>query len=95
MRTNWLVALAAAALCASLPVGCSKVGEGNYERIKDGMTVEEVKSILGEPTRQAGGEVAVGDLSVGGRTMTWQEGEKRIVVTFANGKVVAKLKENF
>ena len=31
-------------------IGCEKVNQENYNKIREGMTLEEVKATLGEPT---------------------------------------------
>ena len=76
--------LAASVLALGL-AGCgSKITKDNYDKIKVGMTEDEVKDILGEPTKAVSGGIAG---LVGGGVMTWEDGQKSIVVTFANGKV--------
>jgi len=82
-----LVGLLVAGLATTFVVGCGgKVSKSNYDKIENGMTVEEVKDILGEPAKTTGG--GVGALS--GKVMTWEDGDKQIVVTFANDKVTLK-----
>lgn len=47
-----LLALVALLTLLSLPIACagSRLTQENYEKITEGMTVEEVERILGEPT---------------------------------------------
>lgn len=70
--------------------GCNKLDMKHYERIQAGMSVEQVKDILGEPaeTKSAGGSV----LGVGGSvtTMIWKSGDREIRVDFLNNQVVKK-----
>jgi hypothetical protein len=68
--------------------GClSKINQTNYEKIQTGMTMEEVKKILGEPTesKTAGG----GDL-LSGTSAIWQDDGTTIDIKFINGKVKFK-----
>ncbi len=89
MRRTWIVGLALAGVTGLLlTAGCgSKVTEANAEKIEEGMTVEEVIDILGEPTSQTGAEIKVGDADLGGGVYTWRDDDARIDVTFAQGKV--------
>jgi hypothetical protein len=80
-------ALLAALLIVSL-VGCSgsKITKENFDRIKLGMTQEEVQGILGPPTEASGLEIPV----FSGTMSKWARGDAVISVQFVNGKVVAK-----
>ena len=78
-----------------LGLGCSKVTSDNYDKIETGMTVTQVEQILGKGTEEAGGAVAIGNLSGSAKTVTWGSGEKSITVTFANDKMVMKAKKGF
>jgi len=58
----------------------------NLTQIKNGMTEDEVKSILGKP-----GEVETGEmLGLSSTTYTYSKGESKAVVGFINGKVTHK-----
>jgi len=61
-------------------VGCSKLSTENYEKLKVGMTYEEVVGIIGAAT----------DCSqqLGVKSCTWGSGEKYIKVKFAGDKAV-------
>jgi hypothetical protein len=88
-------------LCMAL-AGCSgsKVIIGNYEKIKDGMSLKEVEGILGTGKEQASsgvnvpgvsaGGVSVPGMQMSGKAMVWQDGNKSITVTFINDKVAGK-----
>jgi hypothetical protein len=69
-------------------VGCagSKITKENFDRIKLGMTQEEVQRILGPPTEASGIEIPV----FSGTMSKWAQGDTVISVQFVNGKVVAK-----
>jgi len=71
-------------------IGCSKVSKSNYDKIKDGMTLDEVQSILGKGTEKGGVAGAIGDIAGSGKVLVWEEGDKNITITFANDKVVKK-----
>ncbi len=90
---NRTIVIGTLALALSLPVvlaGCSKMNREHYDQVQTGMTLDQVKKILGEPDETKSGGVNV--LGVGGSatTMTWKSGDKSITVTFVNDKVVAK-----
>ncbi|MBP7933600.1 MAG: hypothetical protein KA354_03025 [Phycisphaerae bacterium] len=78
---------------AILAMGCNKVTPENYDKIQNQMTLTQVEQILGKGTEQSGGGLAVGDLNVSAKTVTWASGDKSITVTFANDKVVMKTKK--
>lgn len=89
----------AAALAAAVLVACeSKVTRENFDQIRLGMSLTEVTAILGSGTEESpssGTSVdAAGLMSRSGgesqdRTFVWKDGGKKIVVTFAKGRVVA------
>ena len=84
MKRTTVLSLVLVGLMLLMVSGCgSKVTKENLEKIKVGMTIDEVKDILGEPTE--GGDLKAGALSAG--AMTWKDGDKSIVVTFVGGKV--------
>jgi SmpA / OmlA family len=64
----------------------SKVNEANFEKIKQGMTQQEVNQILGPPTESSG--MSFGGLS--GSASEWKSKNGDITVQFLNGKVWAK-----
>ncbi len=82
----WLALFLVAALL--LPAGCagSKITKENFDKIKLGMTQEEVQAILGPPTEASGIEIPV----FSGTMSKWVRGDAVITVQFVNGKVVAK-----
>lgn len=68
--------------------GCapSKVNKDNFDKIRLGMTQEEVQGLLGPPTEATGLEIPV----FSGTAAKWVQGETIITIQFVNGKVVAK-----
>lgn len=73
-------------LCWAL-LGCgSKLSQENFDKVQNGMTMEQVKSILGEPTETK--SVGVGPFS--GVSATWKDKKTLINIQFINDKVTVK-----
>ena len=70
--------------------GCSRLTQDNFNKIQDGMTYEEVVSILGEPTDSKG--VGAGSLSAS--SVTWENDSARANIKFLNNKVQLKAFES-
>lgn len=68
--------------------GCteSKINKDNFDKIKLGMSQEEVQRLLGPPTEATGLEIPV----FSGTTAKWVRGDTTITIQFINDKVVAK-----
>ncbi len=83
----WCRLLLVGLLIAGL-AGCarSKITKDNFDKIKLGMTQEEVQGILGPPTEASGIEIPV----FSGTMSKWAQGDIVINIQFVNGKVVAK-----
>ncbi|GEM_PF-387892 len=85
-KSVWLKFFATLYLAAFL-LGCqSKLTEQNYQKVQSGMTLEEVKAILGEPTTSKSS--GIGPLS--GTSAEWKEGELTINIQFLNNKLQLK-----
>jgi hypothetical protein len=78
-----LLALLAAALFV---VACSKVNQENFLKVQEGMSEEEVISLLGRPAESN----SVNVLGVSGTASRWVAGDTVITVRFVNGKVAFK-----
>ena len=94
---NRISAVAVIALIAYLfagVVGCNRVTRENYNKVKTGMTQQQVKDILGNPYEAKASGVSV--LGVGGEatTLTWKSGDESITITFVNDKVVTTSMQN-
>jgi len=75
------------ALVALTLAGCgSRINQDNFEKVQTGMTMAQVKVILGNPTESSSVDVAV----FSGTVSKWQAGDLIITIQFVNGKVVAK-----
>lgn len=71
-----------------LMAACSKVNQANFDKIQEGMTVEEVTGILGDPTETSQIDLKV----VMGGAAQWKDEKtgRKISVQFLNGKVKFK-----
>ena len=69
-----------------LLAACSKVTQENFAKIQDGMTEQEVTTILGNPTESTSGSL----LGISGTSSKWTSGDAVIAVSFVNGKVAMK-----
>ena len=81
MNLRALVLIAVLALAA-----CSRVTQENFAKIRDGMSEQEVRALLGEPTESSSAQL----LGVSGTSSRWIDGDTVIVVRFVNGKVALK-----
>ena len=92
-------------VCLLLPACKSKVNKANYEKVKEGMTLEEVEKILGKGSKETGdGSNVAGQFGVaipaaptagGGDVYTWESGDNTIRLTFRSGKLVHKQATGF
>lgn len=64
---------------ALLLMGCSKLNEENYSKLKVGMPYDEVRSLLGEPARC--------DDALGLRSCRWGDDSRWIRVSFVAERV--------
>jgi hypothetical protein len=64
----------------------AKINQENFDKIKTGMTLAEVKAILGEPADSSSIDLAV----ISGATAMWKGEGITINIQFMNGKVMAK-----
>jgi hypothetical protein len=74
-------------LASALLAGCgSKITQENFDKIQTGMSREDVKAILGDPTESSG--VSIGTIS--GDSWVWKKDGTVITIQFVGGKVLAK-----
>jgi hypothetical protein len=87
--------------CLLLP-GCkSKITKANFDKIQDGMTLEEVEGILGKGESQTGDpSVMLGQAGVAlpmqsgqskDQVYVWESGNKKITIVFRQDKVVKRI----
>jgi SmpA / OmlA family len=69
-----------------LLAACSKVTQENFAKIQDGMTEQEVTTILGSPTETSSGSI----LGISGTSSKWTGGDATISIRFVNGKVALR-----
>jgi outer membrane protein assembly factor BamE (lipoprotein component of BamABCDE complex) len=91
MNLPRLPKLGVGALCLVISLsliscGGSKLTQENFDKIQTGMTLAQVKIILGDPTESSSVDVAV----FSGTVSKWKQGNVTITIQFVNGKVVAK-----
>ncbi len=68
-------------------ISCSfRLNQDNFDKIRTGMTQEEVKEILGSPTESS--SITIGGIS--GTSSKWTGDGVIITIQFLNGKVQAK-----
>jgi uncharacterized protein YcfL len=85
MSRKWILAICLSALL--LGSCSSKINQDNYTKIQNGMTMEQVKSILGEPTESK--TLGIGPLS--GTSAVWKNSSGTTInIKFLNGKVQFK-----
>jgi uncharacterized protein YcfL len=77
---------ALAVLVALMLVACSKVTQENFLKIQEGMSEQEVLSLLGSPSESQ----SVNILGVSGTSSRWIGKDAAIAVRFVNGKVATK-----
>jgi outer membrane protein assembly factor BamE (lipoprotein component of BamABCDE complex) len=82
MKNIFTLLIAVAALV--LITACSRLTEDNLQKVHNGMTTDEVKTILGEPTSSQTG----GALGITGTTYTYHTSTSDVTITFVNDKVV-------
>lgn len=94
-------ALAAAALLA---LGCDRVNDDTYAKIKEGQTLDQVQAVLGSGEQDTTGGYTIGaggamgsSSSAGSsrQTYIWKDNDRQIVVEFKDGKVTGKRKIGF
>ena len=81
MKSRLLALLVALALAA-----CSKVTQENFAKIQEGMSEQEVISLLGSPTESS----SINVLGVSGTSSRWMSRDAVIDVRFVNGQVALK-----
>jgi hypothetical protein len=95
-------ALAAAALLFAL--GCDRVNDDTYAKVKEGQTLDQVQSLLGSGEQDTTGGFTIGAGGAMGssssanstrQTYVWKDGDRQIVIEFKDSKVAGKRKIGF
>ncbi|HEY7326458.1 MAG TPA: hypothetical protein VH592_02385 [Gemmataceae bacterium] len=92
-------------MCLLLPACQSKVNKANFDKVKEGMTLEEVEKVLGKGSKETGdGSNVAGQFGVAipsaptsgsGDVYTWESNSSTIRLTFRDGKLVHKSATGF
>jgi len=86
-RKSTMLKLVLAIFLSAFLLACSKVNQDNYAKIKNGMTMEEVKVILGEPTTSS----TTGIDALSSTSATWKSYDgTTIKINFVNSQVLLK-----
>ncbi len=70
-----------------LITSCSKVTQSNFDKIKPNMTMQEVITVLGEPTNSDSINIA----GISGTSAVWQGNNAEINIQFLNNRVTIKV----
>jgi hypothetical protein len=81
-----LAALAMVFALGLMACSGSKINQDNFDKIRTGMTLAEVRAILGEPSDSTSFDMAV----ISGASVIWQGEGITINIQFVNDKVIAK-----
>jgi len=65
---------------------CSRISQENFDKIKPGMTMQEVTAILGEPSTSEA--INIGGIS--GNSAAWKDSKSEISIQFLNDRVTIK-----
>lgn len=71
---------------ATALAACSKITQDNFAKIQEGMSEQEVATLLGSPTESN----SVNVLGVSGTSSRWVSKDAEITIRFVNGKVALK-----
>lgn len=81
------ISLFLAVVALSLMItACNKISQSNFDKINADMSMQEVTSILGEPSNSDSVTIA----GVSGTSAVWSDGKNEITIQFLNGKVFFK-----
>ena len=91
-------AVPAIALAGALWIaGCSKINQGNYDKVQNGETQQQVEADLGtgvdQPATANIGPISLTTTAV--KIVRYGSADKNITVTYAGGKVIDKKKNGF
>lgn len=70
-----------------LVTSCSKITQSNFDKIKPNMTMQEVITILGEPSSSDSINIA----GISGTSAVWQSHNAEINIQFLNNRVTIKV----
>lgn len=68
-------------------IACSQVNQANFDKIKTGMTMQQVTQILGQPSDIESVDFA----GISGTSATWKTKDTNIIVQFISNAVKIKI----
>lgn len=68
-------------------VACSQINQTNFDKVKTGMTMQQVTQILGQPSDVTSMDFA----GISGTSATWKTKNTTIVIQFINDTVKLKI----
>ncbi len=90
-----IAAVLVCSVLAGVLAGCGGGGgltKENYDKVTNGMSPDEVKGILGEPTEKQSVSGALGGLTGDVSQWVYKEGDDKVItIQFKDGKVVSKV----
>jgi hypothetical protein len=81
-----ILCLSLFALLCTLLFACSKISQKNFDKIKNDMTMQEVVSILGEPSSAE----SINVVGISGTSAVWKDKDAEIDIQFLNERVAVK-----
>lgn len=91
-----LILRSLALLTLLLVVACGGgISQESYDKVKNGMSLEEVEGILGKHTSGGGGGGEAMGMKISAGAYKWEDGSKLITITFSNDKVTMKVRSGF
>jgi hypothetical protein len=104
MRTSRTTVAVLSLVCLFL-ADCGKISDESYAKVKDGMSLSQVQSILGEGDKEESTGTSISTSGLAGssssallsrrQTYSWKDGDKQVVIEFADDKLVSKRKIGF
>ena len=67
-------------------LACSKITQNNFEKIKPNMSMQEVVTLLGEPSSSE----SIMIVGISGTSAVWKDEQAEIDIQFLNNKVTVK-----
>lgn len=68
-------------------MSCSKITQSNFDKVKPNMTMQEVITVLGEPSSSDSVNIA----GISGTSAVWQDKNAEINIQFLNNRVTIKV----
>lgn len=85
-RLNWLIKYLLLLGAAVWLLGCSKLTQENYNKVKPSMSLKQVEAILGAPTSVENINIS----GFSGTSVVWKNNAVEIDIQFLNDNMVVK-----